>query len=77
MELMQTHKNTTKPFYKSVKKMLGIFSTIFYWGIQFYVVSKDPTIVVSFIIPDVALITTLLALKKLDLSKKEEVDEKC
>ena len=69
----RTHNTTTKErFYKSTKKTLGVVSTICYWAIQFYVVKKDPTIVVSFIIPDVALITAFLALKKLNLVKKEK-----
>lgn len=64
-----------EPFYKSVKKLLGIFNNICYWGIQFYVVREDPSLIVAFIIPDVALITALLALKKLNLDKKEKVSE--
>lgn len=64
-----------KPFYKSLKKMLGLFSTICYWGIQFYVVKQDTSMVVPFIIPDVALIGTFLALKKMNLDRKEKVNE--
>ena len=76
MESKQTPNTITKePFYRSVKKTLGVISTICYWGIQFYVVNKDPNIVVSFIIPDVALITALLALKKINLDKKGKVND--
>jgi len=64
-----------KPFYQSVKKMLGIFNNICFWGIQFYVVKEDTAMIVPFIIPDVALITAFFALKKMNFDKKDKGNE--
>lgn len=62
------------PFYKSVKKTLGVIGFFFYWILQFYVVLKDTEVVKDFIMPDVILVSTLLGIKTIGgvLSNRKE-----
>ena len=61
---MAGHTTTTEqPFYKSVKKTLGVIGFFFYWFIQIPAVKTTPSIVKELVPYNLALVISLLGLK--------------
>ncbi len=56
-------KEERKPFYKSVKKTLGVIGFGLYWGLQVVAVLEDPTIIVELSLENSVLILGLLGIK--------------
>jgi len=53
-----------KPWYKSLKKMLGALGFVMYWITQIVAIIKDPGVIVQMAVPNISLILGLLAVKK-------------
>lgn len=68
---------TKEPFYKSVKKTLGVIGFFLYWGVQVPAIVKDPSVIVSLTPMNLGLVLGLLGIKTIGgviASKKDTVN---
>ncbi|MCP4986049.1 MAG: hypothetical protein GY928_08255 [Colwellia sp.] len=56
-------KEEKKPFYKSVKKTLGVIGFIFYWAVQIPAVFEDPKVAVDLAFENALFVCLLLGIK--------------
>lgn len=52
----------SKPWYKSVKKVLGVIGFIFYWIVQIPAIIKDPTVITQLAMTNAGMVLGLLGI---------------